>query len=142
MRLVIFFLRIAVGLNLFYLGFSTLFNPTLGKELGRKSLGDLYSWLSSPANIDWIHRAAPWAFIVIGICLAIGLATRLVSLLGILLVAMSLLPTLNSTRISALQIVNNEGVILILSLLVIFFGKAGLYFGLDRFFHFSLWSKK
>lgn len=141
LRMVILLLRVAVGLDFFYLGFGTLFNPSLGAELKQQSFADLYSWLSSPANTGWIHTVAPWAFIIIGACLCIGFATRLASLLGIALIFTNYLPTVNFAKINALQVVNNE-VIIFLSLLVIFFGKAGSYFGMDRFFHFSFKRKR
>lgn len=141
LRMVILLLRVAVGLDFFYLGFGTLFNPSVGAELKQQSFADVYSWLSSPANTGWIHTIAPWAFIIIGTCLCIGFATRLASLFGMALILTNYLPTINFAKVNALHVVNNE-VIILLSLLVIFFGKAGLYFGMDRFFHFSFRRKQ
>lgn len=42
LRLVIFFLRVALGLDFFYLGWSALFNASLVPELKQQSLSQLY----------------------------------------------------------------------------------------------------
>lgn len=141
LRLAILLLRIAVGLDFFYLGFGTLFNPSLGAELRQKPLGDLYVWLNSSASDGWLHSIAPWVFIFIGICLVVGLATRLSSLIGMVLILINFWPAFNLTKASAFQAANDQ-IIILLSLLVIFSGKAGRYFGLDRFFHFTLRHKQ
>jgi len=139
LRVIIFFLRIALGLNFFYLGFSVLFNPALGKTVSARSFGNLYSWLATPAAVSsqtaWIQPVAQWAFLIIGICLMIGLLTRLASIAGITLALLSYLPTLSFAAFNVAQFINDE-VIVVICLLIIIFSNAGAYLGLDTFIHF------
>jgi thiosulfate dehydrogenase [quinone] large subunit len=147
LRVIIFLLRIALGLNFFYLGFSALFNPTLGKTVSAQSFGNLYTWLAAPAanatigQGNWIQPVAQWAFLVIGICLMLGLLTRLASIAGIVLALFSYLPTLSFAAFNAAQFINDE-VIIVICLLIIIFSNAGAYLGLDMFIHFHAPAKK
>ena len=135
LRVIILFLRIALGLNFFYIGFSVLFNPLLGPQIRAHSFGNLYSWLATaPVAGDWVHPVAQWAFLIIGICLILGLLTRLVSIAGIILTLFSYLPTISYTALSISQFINDE-VIVVLCLLIIVFSNAGNYLGCDTFIH-------
>jgi len=143
LRAIILLLRVALGLDFFYLGFSVLFNPLLGTQIRAKSLGDLYSWLAAnpvPAG-DWVHPFAQWAFLIIGICLMAGLLTRLASIAGIVLALLSYLPTVSYSAISVTQFINDE-VIVVICLLILIFANAGTYLGLDNFIHIHPPKKK
>jgi uncharacterized membrane protein YphA (DoxX/SURF4 family) len=136
LRLVIFFLRLALGLNFFYLGFSTLFDPVLGRTLRDRSLSDLYAWLSGGTSMPWLHIVAPWIFMLIGVCLIIGFLTRFMSIIGMFLGILSYLPIITYPTISIYEFISNE-IIIVLCLLILIFSNAGKYFGIDAFFHFS-----
>ncbi len=136
LRVIILFLRLALGLNFFYLGFSALFSPALGKTVRAHSFGDLYSWLATPASAgNWIQPVAQWAFLIIGICLVLGLLTRLASIAGIILALLSYLPTVTFAAFNVAQFISDE-VIVVICLLIIIFSNAGAYLGLDNFIHF------
>ncbi|HEY5221231.1 MAG TPA: DoxX family membrane protein [Candidatus Paceibacterota bacterium] len=139
LRVIILLLRVALGLNFFYLGFSALFSPAIGKDIRAHSFGDLYSWLATPAvagsQTAWIYPIAQWAFLIIGICLVLGLLTRVASIAGIILALVSYLPTISFATINVAQFVSDE-VILVICLLIIIFSNAGAYLGLDNFIHF------
>jgi uncharacterized membrane protein YphA (DoxX/SURF4 family) len=136
LRVIILLLRLALGLNFFYIGFSVLFNSALGTQIRTHSFGDLYTWLAArPIAGDWVHPFAQWAFLVIGICLILGLLTRLSSIAGIILVLLSYLPTVSYAAPSVTQFINDE-VIIVICLLIIIFSNAGAYLGLDTFIHF------
>lgn len=139
LRLVVFLLRVALGLNFFYVGFTSLFNPALGIQVREHSLASLYDWLGSPGMTNWAQFVA-WIFLIVGVCLMIGLFTRLISLVGIILVIMSYAPTTLS-HLAVFQIVNDELIVLI-SLMILIFAKAGTYLGMDTFMRFSLRHKK
>jgi thiosulfate dehydrogenase [quinone] large subunit len=139
LRVIILFLRVALGLNFFYLGFSVLFNPILGRTVSTRSFGNLYAWLATPVTIagqnGWIQPVAQWAFLIIGICLMLGLLTRMASIAGIVLALLSYLPTLSFAAFNVTQFINDE-VIIVICLLIIIFSNAGNYLGLDTFIHF------
>jgi thiosulfate dehydrogenase [quinone] large subunit len=138
LRVIILLLRLALGINFFYLGFSALFSPALGKTVRAHSFGDLYSWLAAPAGAgqaNWIQPVAQWAFLIIGICLLLGLLTRVASIAGIALVLLSYLPTVSFAAFNAAQVISDE-VLVVICLLIIIFSNAGAYIGLDNFIHF------
>lgn len=140
LRAIILLLRVVLGLDFFYLGFSALFNPSLGTDIRARSFGNLYTWLAGPmtvgqSNWAWIQPIAQWAFLIIGICLVLGLLTRLASIAGIILALLSYLPTLSFAAFNAVQFINDE-VIVVICLLIIIFANAGAYLGLDNFIHF------
>jgi uncharacterized membrane protein YphA (DoxX/SURF4 family) len=140
-RLVVFFLRVALGLDFFYLGFTSLFNPQLGKTIGERSLGDLYAWLAAPgASLAQFQTAFAWAFLVIGACLVVGFLTRLVSILGLFIILASLFPGAHLSPPGLISVVNDE-VIVGICLLLLIAANAGKYLGLDAFFRFSARNK-
>ena len=141
LRLTIFFLRLTVGLSFFYLGWSALFNHALELALRERSIGGLYAWLSAPMPIASIPSAAfAWIFLVVGIFITIGLWTRIASIIAIVLVLASWLPTVSFASFSPAQFINDE-VVMLLALVILVFGKAGHYFGLDTFTRFSMRGK-
>ncbi len=141
LRIVIFFLRAALGLSFFYLGFTELFDPALGRQLDAHSLHELYAWMATMPSLTWLHAVSPWVFMVIGACLVLGLATRLAAILGIIFTLLSYLPSISYTAITVEQFINDE-VIIIICLLVLIFSNAGAYIGLDKFIHVSFKHKE
>jgi uncharacterized membrane protein YphA (DoxX/SURF4 family) len=135
LRLSVFFLRLAIGLNFFYLGWSALFNQPLEFGLRQESLSALYFWLGSPAAAAWFQVAA-WAFLLIGVCVTIGLFTRVAAFVGLALILASYLPTISFAHFAITQLINDE-LIIFFCLLVLIFGKAGNYFGVDKFLRWS-----
>ncbi len=141
LRLPILILRIVIGLSFFYVGFSVLFDPSLIPDLKGRLLGGLLEWLASPSPYSWLPPLAQWLFLGVGICLVIGFATRLASLIGGALTVWSFLPDILSARLNLIQFLSDE-VVIAICLVVIFFSKAGHYAGFDKFLHFSLRHKK
>jgi len=140
LRFVIFFLRLAVGLNFFYLGWSVLFEPSIKQEISRLSMNMFYSWLQAPAAANWPSSLLAWGALVIGACLTAGFFTRLAAFAGIGLIMLSYLPTVNVYDLRIFELIN-VNVIISLCLLVIIFSKAGNYLGLDKFLKMSLFSR-
>src|SRR4051812_32851280 len=106
LRLIIFFLRLAIGLDFFYLGFTSIFNTPLAQRLSSRSLSILYQWLASTANTGSFATFLEWAFLFIGICLVLGFATRFASIAGVVLVLMGFIPNINSPIFNASQYAN------------------------------------
>jgi len=136
LRLAILFLRVVLGANFIYLGWSELFNPPSLDNIHIRSFAGIYAWLAS------VHNAAviEWFLVAAGVCLIFGFATRFVSILLLLLTLLSYWPAANSAW-SATQL-TGDTVIIILCLAILFLGKAGNYLGLDTVFHFSFRHKK
>ena len=139
LRIIIFFLRLALGLNFLYLGIATIFDATVIKSLHGQSFTGLYTWLSTAAATSSWHLFFAWAFLIIGGCLILGLATRLVAIGGIILVVMSYIPAFSTAE--ALYALANIDVMTVLCLLLILFSNAGAYLGLDMFIHIHLPAK-
>lgn len=136
LRLSLLLLRLAIGLSFFYLGWASLFAPSLASSLGTRSLPGLSSWLSgsgsaSPSPIAAIPSAVfAWALLAVGVLIIIGLFTRLASFIGIVIILANLLPAINFTAFNPVQLVNDE-VVILFALFVLIFGKAGHYLGVD-----------
>lgn len=132
LRLVIFFLRIALGLDFVYLGLSSLFNHQLEQQVSSRSFTDLYAWIGGTMTSGTLGPVFAWAFLIIGVCLIAGLLTRFAAIVGIALALVGYLPTLTSGVLSISQFVNDE-VLVVICLLVLIFSNAGAYLGLDMF---------
>lgn len=140
LRLTVLILRIALGVNFFYLGFSALFSPGLEKILSERSLTDFYAWLAIPANSGSLGTFFSWAFLFIGACLIVGLFTRFVSAGAFVLTLFTYIPGMMATPLTLSQFVNDE-VIVAACLLVLIFANAGSYLGIDTFIHIHLASR-
>lgn len=139
LRLTIFFLRLALGVNFFYVGWTLLFNHGLVDILRARSLGWLYNWLATPMPFGGVPAAVfAWILLVVGILLIIGLFTRLASLVSVVLIILSLLTAINISAFNLTQLVNDE-IIALFGLFVLIFGRAGTYLGFDKFVK---WSRK
>jgi uncharacterized membrane protein YphA (DoxX/SURF4 family) len=138
LRLSIFFLRVAIGVNFFYLGWITLFSRASGSNPRDDAMSSLYHWLTAPNAIPWLPTVAAWVLLAAGGALILGFFTRLASFLAIALILASYLPTITFTSFNLSQLINNE-LITFFCLLVIIFGKAGHYLAVDKF---TRWSRK
>jgi uncharacterized membrane protein YphA (DoxX/SURF4 family) len=141
LRFIVFLLRLVIGLTFFYIGFTSLFNPQLGLILQGRSVSGLYIWLASLSSPAWLHQVAPWAFLVIGGLLILGLFTRIAAALGAVLVLVGYVPSLSYTVTNIVQFINDE-LIVVICLLVLIAAKAGSYLGLDGVFHIGFRKKE
>jgi len=132
LRIVILLLRLALGLDFFYLGFSSLFLPSAESSLGARSLGDLYAWLHGSSTS--LQTFCAWAFLVIGAGLVLGLLMRFMAIAGIALTLFGYWPSIATGAISPAAFVS-DAVLVVVCLLVLIFANAGSYLGLDTFLH-------
>ncbi len=133
LRFVVFLLRLAIGLDFFYLGLSTVFDPGIRRSFAGRSLGDLYSWLANVSNANSLQTMFAWAFLIIGACLILGFATRIATVIGVGLTGASFWPIANVMNIRTTTFVS-DGIIVILCLIILFIANAGSYLGIDQFF--------
>ena len=137
LRLSIFFLRLAIGLNFFYLGWSELFSDSLSKTLRSTSLPGLYGWLASANPVAAVPSSIfAWIFLIIGVLIILGLFTRLSSIVAAILILVSWLPGVNFSVWHPGQVVNDE-LVLFFALIVLVIARAGNYLGLDKFIKWS-----
>lgn len=141
LRFIIFLLRVVIGLSFFYLGFTSLFNPQLGLVLQGRSLSGIYAWVNGIPAVGWLHPTAQWGFLIIGALLIAGLATRLSSVLAIILILAGYLPSVSYAIANVVQFINDE-LIVVLGLLILIAARAGEYIGLDAIIHIGLHRKK
>ncbi len=140
LRFVAFLLRVALGVYIFFLGFNN--SGLLLEELHQGPLTKgLYLWLTSPHNTAASTLVAQWIFFVIGVCLVVGFATRIVSVVGVGLMALIYTAHIRLPVTSVSPLVNDQ-LIIMLCFLILIVSKAGKYIGLDKFMHFSLRGKK
>lgn len=140
LRIIIFLLRVVLGLDFFYLGWGTLFNRSLGQALKAQSFGNLYAWVGASTQTTWLQTFSAWAFLAIGGCLVIGLLARPASAAAIVLILANYFPNMSLPALAPQTFINDD-VILVICLLIIVFSNAGEYLGIDRFIHIHLGSK-
>ncbi len=140
LRVVILFLRMALGLDLFYLGWTINFDPTAAGKISAYSLGSLYAWLTG-GSWNGLGPVFTWITIVAGICLMIGLFMRTAAVVALALAIIGFLPNLRAGTLGVSTLLHNE-VVFMIGLLVLIFANAGTYLGLDRFIHIRLFGKK
>jgi len=140
LRLIIFFLRLTLGLHFAYLGFNIIFQMTPGTQLGGRSLSNLFTWLNVPASTGSFPLFFQWAFLAIGVCLILGFLTRTMSVAGIVLILVSYVPNITLATLNVAQLLQDEA-LFVVCLLVIIFANAGTYLGVDNFIHIHLSSQ-
>ncbi len=140
MKLSILLLRLGLGWLFLYAGISKILDPawtSAGYLKGTKTFTGLYAWFATPANIGWVDFLNEWGLTLIGISLILGIAVRWSSLAGIALMALYYFPVLEFPYVSDHSYIVDEHIIYILAFLVLYFGKAGGYWGLDKFVRFK-----
>ncbi len=139
LKLTILLLRLALGLNFFYFGASTLFSA-----FGKSPVPPLISFsatVSAPFSASLPAAFWPWVSLIIGACLVFGFFTRVASIAGIVLILLSYNPFAGGTPFSLWHLANT-GTLVVLCFLILLFSNAGEYFGLDRFIHLRVSKNK
>lgn len=139
LRIVIFFLRLALGLNFFYIGFNKVFGLALVPGANTGPIANLYSWFGT---YTMNHTVTSWTFMAIGACLILGFLARLASLAGIVIIIGAYLPNIDFYKIFNLSQFINAELILFFCFLILLVSRTGEYLGFDSFIHFSLGHKK
>jgi uncharacterized membrane protein YphA (DoxX/SURF4 family) len=135
LRLVVFFLRLALGLDFVNLGLTAIFDPGMRHALNGRSLGDLSAWLATVPKTGALQTILAWVFLIVGICLILGFLTRLASIAGVVALAVpSLAPAMTLVGIAPVRFIG-DNIIVILCLCIVMIARAGEYFGVDRFIH-------
>jgi thiosulfate dehydrogenase [quinone] large subunit len=140
MKIPVLLLRLGMGWLFLYAGLSKVLNPTwssAGYLRGAKTFPNLYAWFALPQNIGWVDFLNEWGLTLIGVSLILGAAVRWSALAGIALMALYYFPVLNFPYVGEHSYLVDEHVIYALVFLLLYFARAGEYWGLDRFVRFK-----
>ncbi|MDO8424559.1 MAG: DoxX family membrane protein [bacterium] len=134
-KISIFLLRISLGFMLVASAVSKIANQGWTAEgyIGKaKTFSGFYHWLSLPSNVGWVNFLNEWGMLLIGLGLVFGVATRLASFFGILLMALYYFPILQFPYADKSLIVDQHIIFMLVFFLLIGF-DAGRIWGLDSF---------
>src|SRR3989344_93065 len=87
-KISLFLLRISLGWLFFYSGITKILNPewsAAGYIKGAKNFIWFYQWLLNPNVLPIINFVNEWGLTLLGISLILGIAVRLSSILGAIL---------------------------------------------------------
>jgi len=130
----VFLLRMALGALFLYAGIAKLMNPewtSVGYLAGAQTLSGFYGWLALPQNITWVDMLNEWGLFLVGATLMLGVGTRIAASLGVLIMALYYIPTLNFPYAGEHAYIVDEHIIYIAGFIVLVVFNAGIYWGID-----------
>lgn len=101
-----------------------------------QSLTPLYEFFLNPSLLPSINGLNAWGQLLIGIGLLLGVAVRLASIAGIVLMLLYYFPVLQFPFIGKNAFLVDQHILYFFGLFVLFAFRAGHYFGLEK------WCKK
>jgi thiosulfate dehydrogenase [quinone] large subunit len=139
----IIILRLVVGWFFLYEGILTIMDQdwSLGPFIkNSKVFTEFYAILLEPSILPYISYVAKGFFIIVGLCLMLGIFVRTASFIGILLMFLFYFPLLDFPYVrdqSGSYYLVNQHLLIIAVLIFLFAVRAGEYFGLGTMFRFS-----
>ena len=132
-KIMLLFLRLAMGWMMFYAGITKILNPNwsaAGYLQGAKTFAVFYQWLAGPSIVPFINFVNEWGLTLLGASLILGIFVRLSSMLGVLLMLLYYIPALSFPYVEHGYIVDEH---IIYALVLLFFAvvRAGRIWGLD-----------
>lgn len=127
-------LRVALGWLFFYAGFTKVINPAWsakGYLLGAKTFSGFYAWLASDGVLPIVDFINQWGLTLLGLSLILGVAVRLSSMLGALMMLLYWFPVLDFPRVDHGYLVDDH---VVYALVLMYFAAigAGRYYGLGE----------
>jgi thiosulfate dehydrogenase (quinone) large subunit len=129
-----FLLRISLGWLFFYAGITKILDPSwsaAGYLNGAKTFSGLYQWLASPELISITNFLNEWGLTLIGISLLFGVGVRVSGILGAVMMIAYYFPILEFPHVGGHSYLVDEHIVYATSLLLVAFGSAGRYWGLE-----------
>jgi thiosulfate dehydrogenase [quinone] large subunit len=135
-KVTLLLLRVSLGWIFLYAGISHLTNPNFSKAVAgylgnAQILHGFFSWLASPSFLPALTPLNAWGLTIIGICVILGLFTRVASILGALLMLAYYLP-LGILHPNEHALIVDEHVVYMAGFLVLALFRAGRAYGLDH----------
>lgn len=134
-KFIIALLRISMGWLLFYAGITKIFDPqwtAAGYIKAAKTFTPFYHWLAKPEILPVVNFLNEWGLTLIGIALILGIAVRLSSILGAVLMILYYFPVLEFPYIRPHSFLVDEHIIYASVLLLFASVRAGRIFGLEN----------
>jgi len=131
----LFLLRIAMGWMMFYAGITKVVDPNwsaVGYLQGAKNFISFYNWLLQPGILPIVNFMNEWGLTLLGVSLTLGVAVRLSSSLGALLMLLYYLPILDFPYPNPHSYIVDEHIIYVLVLILLVSLRAGRIAGLER----------
>ena len=129
-----FLLRISLGWLFLHAGYVKIINPNwsaAGYLKSAKTFPAFYQWLASDSMIGITNFLNEWGLAILGICLILGLGTRIVAVLAALMMILYYFPILTFPTIGANSYIVDEHIIYAAAFLLLGALRAGRHFGLD-----------
>jgi|SRR3989344_2364782 len=129
-----FLLRITMGWMFLYAGVKNMLNPNFsaaGYLAGAKTFTGFFHWLATPDILPIVNFINVWGLTLLGASLILGIAVKLSSKLGALLMILYWLP-LGVVYPNAHSLVVDDHIIYAAALLVLASMSAGRVWGLEN----------
>jgi len=128
-------LRVSLGWFMFYAGVTKVLDPAWsagGYLKGAKNLAGFYQWLANPDILPAVNFINEWGLALLGVSLILGIAVRLSSVLGAILMLLYYVPILDFPYPNAHAYIVDEHIIYIFVLLFFAASRAGRIYGLEK----------
>lgn len=133
-KILLTLLRVSMGWLMFYAGITKVLNPewsAAGYLNSAKTFAGIYQWFARPEVLPTINFLNEWGLTLLGAALILGVAVRLASVPGALLMVLYYFPVLQFPIAGAHSYVVDEHVVYALVLLLLGAMSAGRVWGLD-----------
>lgn len=127
-------LRVTLGWLFLYAGVTKVLDPAWSAEgyiRGAKTFAPFFMWLAAPGRIAFINFINEWGLVLLGVSLIFGIAVRLSSWFGALLMVLYYLVVLDFPRIAPHSYLVDEHIIYALVLIYFALVRAGRVYGLE-----------
>lgn len=134
-KLSLFILRVSMGWLMFYAGITKILNPewsAAGYMKGAKTFAGFYAWMVQPNILPIVNFINEWGLTLLGVSLILGIAVRLSSVLGALLMLLYYFPVLVFPKAGSHSFLVDEHIIYVFVLLFFASVKAGRVWGLEK----------
>lgn len=133
-KITLVLLRISMGWFMFYAGITKVLDPNWSAAgyLGNaKTFAGFYHWLAQPNILPFINFINEWGLTLLGVSLILGIAVRLSSVLGAVLMMLYYFPVVEFPYV-AHGFLLDEHIIYALALLALAALKVGRVWGLEN----------
>lgn len=129
-------LQLSMGWIFIYAGVTKIINPewsAAGYLNNAGTLNSFFSWLATPANIDWVNFLNMWGLTIIGVALVLGICVKYASWAGFILMILYYLPILNFPYAGDHSLLIDDHIIYAIVFLVLIFFSSQKAWSIRKF---------